>query len=77
MEIKLLTFVVAVNQTNGLSCADPDSFVRGSPTTCMTTLLLLFLFMTGEEEKVSNATILGPSSAHLRNAIKCVSLGQY
>ena len=38
-------------------------------------IIVVVLFMTGEEEKVSNATICGPSSAHQRNAIKCVSLG--
>ena len=35
----------------------------------MTTFLLLFLFMTGEEEKESNAYICGPSSAHQRTPL--------
>ena len=49
------------------SCADPGSFVRGSPTL---TTFLLFVFLVDEGRQDPNTTISGPSLARQRNAIK-------
>ena len=44
-----------------LSCADPESFVRGGP--------YLMFFLVGEGIEDPNTTINGPSSAHQQNAM--------
>ena len=48
------------------SCADPESFVRGSPT-LTTFFFFLFFFVFFKDP---STTISGPSSARQRNAIK-------
>ena len=49
-----------------ISCADPESFVRGGPTK-FPALTYFFSFRGRGEEQ--NTTICGPSSARQRNAI--------
>ena len=59
--MRMLLWTVAGIYT---ACADPDSFVRGSPT-----LMVFFGFLVDKWRKDPNTTISGPSSAHQQNAI--------
>ena len=52
-----------------LYCADPENFVRGSPTLTTFFFFFFFFFLRGVRED-RKATKNGPSSARLRNAIE-------
>ena len=56
--------VVIYDLVHDVSCADPESFVRGSPT------FTVFCFVFGKGRDNPNTTISGPPSARHRNAIK-------
>ena len=51
-------------ERKSLSCADPESFVRGGPT-----LTAFFFFLVDEGRDSTNTTISRPSLARQRNAI--------
>ena len=60
-------------ERGSLSCADPESFVRGGPN-LITFYLFFCFFLVDEGIGDPDFTINGPSSTRQRNAINGVSL---
>ena len=62
--------MVLLFQSTYITCADPESFVRGGPTLTFFFFLLFFFFLVDESREDPSTTISGPSEARQRNAIK-------